>query len=80
MCSSGCGSCSHRCCCCCCCGGSDNGITTLPSFPDTPVFSEAQFPVYVSYPAFFAGDSAIDGANIALFTAGNGNGRRSCRG
>lgn len=28
----------------------------------------SQFPVYVSYPAFFTGESSINGANIALFT------------
>lgn len=80
MCSSGCGSCSRRCCCCCCGGGSDNGVTTLPSFPDTPVFSAAQFPVYVSYPAFFVGDNAINGANIALFSGDIGSGGCGCRG
>ncbi|MCI8473886.1 MAG: hypothetical protein HFF07_00955 [Oscillospiraceae bacterium] len=81
MCSFGCGSCRCCCCSCGCGGGSDNGVTTLPSFPDTPVFSASQFPVYVSYPAFFTGDSAINGANIALFTSGgNGSGRCGCRG
>lgn len=72
MCSS-CGSC--RCCCCgCSCNGSGVGgvedeITTLPSFPDTPAFPGCtlRFPVYVSYPAFFASNSAINNANIALF-------------
>ena len=62
---------SCRCCCCCChCNDADNGITTLPSFPDTPAFPgcSLRFPVYVSYPAFYAGDSAINNANIALFT------------
>lgn len=67
---------SHRCCCCCCCNGSDSGvggvddgITTLPSFPSTPAFPGiSQFPVYVAYPAFFARESAINNANIALFT------------
>ena len=29
--------------------------------------SLTEFPVYVSYPAFFAGDDAIDGANQAIF-------------
>jgi len=44
----------------------------------------SEFPVYVSYPAFFAGETAIDGANQAIFTV-NGtttrsavSGRRSC--
>ena len=68
---------SCRCCCCCGCngngngvGGVDSGITPLPSFPDTPAFPgcSLRFPVYVSYPAFYAGDSAINNANIALFT------------
>ena len=68
---------SCRCCCCCGCngnangvGGVDSGITTLPSFPDTPAFPgcSLRFPVYVSYPAFYAGDSAINNAHIALFT------------
>lgn len=68
---------SCRCCCCCCngsgngsgIGGVDSGITTLPSFPDTPAYPgwTMRFPVYVSYPAFFASDSAINNANIALF-------------
>ncbi len=74
---------------CCCCGcrcgcDSDNGVTTLPSFPDTPAFPgvTAQFPVYVSYPAFYAGETAINGANQAIFTL-NGTmpivRRSSCR-
>lgn len=64
--SSCCGSCNCGCDRDCDCGcDSDNGVAT------------AQFPVYVSYPAFFAGDSAINDANIALFTA-NGNGSDSC--
>ncbi len=60
---------SCRCCCCCChCNDADNGITTLPS--DTPISPSwnPRFPVYVSYPAFFASDSALNNANIALFT------------
>lgn len=59
---------SCGCCCCCSCpccgcgGGNNNGVggVTTPSL--------TQFPVYVAYPAFFAGDSAIEGANFALFT------------
>ncbi|MEQ2456274.1 hypothetical protein [Flavonifractor hominis] len=53
---------SCRCQCCCGCGngsGSGNsGITTLPSFPDLPVYpgngtvSNTRWPVYVSVPAF----------------------------
>ena len=67
-----CSSCGCGCCCCCCNGGGvggvDDGITTLPSdTPITPSYT-LRFPVYVSYPAFFASDSAINNANIALFT------------
>jgi len=53
----------------------------LPSFPDTPVYPgypeylNLRFPVYVSYPAFFPADGAINNANIALFTQeGSGSG------
>ena len=82
------GSCScRRCSCGCSCGcgcgcGSDNGISTLPIFPDTPVFPTlSQFPVYVSYPAFFSGDEAIEGANQSLFGTSENNGCScGCRG
>lgn len=58
-----CGSCS-----CGCGSGSTDDAVTLPSFPDTPVFSGlTQFPVYVSYPAFYAGDTALSNANQAIF-------------
>ena len=72
--------CSSRGCCCCCscnCCGNGGGVggvedipTVLPSFPDTPAYPGCalRFPVYVSYPAFYASDSAINNANIALFT------------
>ncbi len=69
--------CSSNGCCCCSCGcngngsgvgGVDTGITTLPSDTLVPSGCSLRFPVYVSYPAFFAGDSAINNANIALFT------------
>lgn len=61
MCSCGCHSCSCGCSCGCGCGSdNDNGGTTWPAL--------SQFPVYVSYPAFFTGESSINGANIALFT------------
>lgn len=69
-----CGSCGSSCgstcgcsCGCSCSGSGVGGVTTLPS--DTPVSSGCalRFPVYVSYPAFFASDSAINNANIALF-------------
>lgn len=58
---------SCGCCCCCscpCCGGGNNsgvGGVTTPSL--------TQFPVYVAYPAFFAGETAINGANMSLFAA-----------
>ena len=52
----------NRNCCCCCCGNGSNtgngGITTLPSFPELPVFpgggtaANTRWPVYVSFPAF----------------------------
>lgn len=67
MCSCGCHSCScgsscgGSCGCSCGCGSdNDNDSTTMPTL--------SQFPVYVSYPAFFTGESSINGANIALFT------------
>lgn len=69
-------SCCRCCCCSCNCCGNGGGVggvedtpTILPSFPDTPAFPgcSLRFPVYVSYPAFFASDSAINNANIALF-------------
>lgn len=65
-------SCRHCCCCChsCCCGGcdcDDSGVGGVVQ-PDL-----TQFPVYVSYPAFFAGDSAINGANQAIFGMTNGS-------
>lgn len=82
-----CGSCGCGDSCGCGCGcGSDNGVTTLPIFPDTPAFpgvTTAQFPVYVSYPAFFAGETAINGANQAIFTVNGTTSiarRASCRG
>lgn len=80
-CCGSCGSCGCNDSCGCGCG-SDNGVTTLPIFPDTPAFSGlSQFPVYVSYPAFFAGDTAINGANQAIFTVSGttSTARRSCR-
>ena len=54
--------CCHRhcCCSCCSCGCSDED-------QDLGGVSLTEFPVYVSYPAFFAGDDAIDGANQAIF-------------
>ena len=52
----------NRNCCCRCCGNGSNtgngGITTLPSFPELPVFpgggtaANTRWPVYVSFPAF----------------------------
>lgn len=65
-----CGSCGCGDSCGCDCGcGSDNGVTTLPIFPDTPAYTGlSQFPVYVSYPAFYAGETSINGANQAIFT------------
>lgn len=74
--------CCH--CCCCGCGGSCGcgGGCGCNGGSDTDT-ALSQFPVYVSYPAFFAGDTAIDGANQAIFTV-NGttrsavSGRRSC--
>ena len=52
----------NRNCCCRCCGNGFNtgngGITTLPSFPELPVFpgggtaANTRWPVYVSFPAF----------------------------
>lgn len=71
-----CSSCGCCCCSCNCCGngGGVGGVedipTILPSFPDTPAYPgyTLRFPVYVSYPAFYASDSAINNANIALFT------------
>ena len=64
--------CCHSCCGCGCgsswnsgCGCDwDSGITTLPSFPDTAVSPSYRFPVYVSYPSFYAG-----AADIAAATA-----------
>lgn len=52
-CGSSCG-CNCGCRCNCGCGCGDNGITTLPAFPDTPAFSgsTAGWPVYVSVPSF----------------------------
>lgn len=63
-----CGSCG--CGCGCGCGCDSDNVTTLPIFPDTPAYPgpTAQFPVYVSYPAFYAGETAINGANQAIFT------------
>ena len=72
-------SCSSSWSCGCGCNGSSNGATTLPSFPTTPVYpgyypsSTYDFPVYVSYPSFYAGDAAISSANSALFLARSGN-------
>ena len=74
--------CGWRECCCrhtCygCCWDEDDEITPFPEFPIT------RFPVYVSYPSFYAGETALTGANEALFASngnnGNGSGRR-CRG
>ncbi len=65
-CGSGCRCCHHHCCCCDCdcdCGGSGGGNGGGTS----PVVSLSQFPVYVSYPAFFTGESAINGANQSIF-------------
>ena len=52
-CGSSCG-CNCGCRCNCGCGCGDNGITTLPAFPDTPAFAGATAggPVYVSVPSF----------------------------
>lgn len=64
-CGSGC-RCCHRHCCCCCdcdCGGSGGGNGGGTS----PVVPLSQFPVYVSYPAFFTGENAINGANQSIF-------------
>ncbi len=66
-CNPGCGcrrTCHCSCDCDCGCGGTGGGTTT----PETPVVPAlSQFPVYVSYPAFFTGDSAITGANQSIF-------------
>jgi len=42
------------------------GVDTETTTPTVPTCA-LRFPVYVSYPAFFASDSAINNANIALF-------------
>lgn len=60
--------CCHCCHCCGCCGCScgcqdqdqDLGGVTL-----------TEFPVYVSYPAFFPAEGAVDGANAAIFDTTN---------
>ena len=62
--------CQNCCCRRCCCGNSstagNGGISTLPSFPELPVFPgggsavNTRWPVYVSYPAFLW-DTAEDG-------------------
>ena len=54
--------CQGQTCCRCCCGGGSNsgngGISTLPSFPDLPVYpgggsaANTRWPVYLSFPAF----------------------------
>lgn len=87
---------SSCCCChCCCCGcgcGCGNSCGCQGSDQELGGASLTEFPVYVSYPAFFAGDDAIDGANQAIFALGdttaitgriltrgvNGSSRRSC--
>ena len=75
------GCCHRHCCCSCCsCGCSDED-------QDLGGVSLTEFPVYVSYPAFFAGDDAINGANQSIFGL-NGtttsvltrSASRSCRG
>lgn len=71
-CGCGCGGSSGGCGCGCGCGGSsggNNGVTTLPSFPDwgiDPDFSVtpdsgalSRFPVYVSIPAFARGSANL---------------------
>ena len=60
----------QNCCRRCCCGNGstagNGGISTLPSFPELPVFPgggsavNTRWPVYVSYPAFLW-DTAEDG-------------------
>lgn len=73
---------SSTCCCHCCCGcGGSCGSGCGCGDQDDAVLSA--FPVYVSYPAFFAGDTAIDGANQSIFTISDASrsivtGRRSC--
>jgi len=71
-CSSG-GTSWRRCCCPCTCPCSCSSCdveedTSTPETPTVPTL--AQFPVYVSYPAFFAGDGRIAGANQAIFLPG----------
>lgn len=60
--------CCHPCCYPCDCdhdcgceGGGSGGGTT------TPVVPLSQYPVYVSYPAFYTGEGAITGANQSIF-------------
>lgn len=80
--------CCHSCCGCGCgsswnsgcgCGCDwDSGITTLPSFPDTAVSPSYRFPVYVSYPSFYAGAADIAAANDALFTVSGSGSSNGC--
>ncbi len=75
--------CCCHCCCCGGCGGSCGSGSGCGCGGDQDAAVMSQFPVYVSYPAFFAGDSAIDGANQSIFTISDASrsivtGRRSC--
>lgn len=58
--------CCHCCHCCGCCGC---GCGCGSSCPDQDVggVSLTEFPVYVSYPAFFPAAGAVEGANQAIF-------------
>lgn len=55
----------------CGCGGSGGGSTgggsTGGGSSSLPL---SAFPIYVSYPAFFRDNTALNGANTAIFTAG----------
>lgn len=70
--------CCHSCCGCGCGCDWDSGITTLPSFPDTAVSPSYRFPVYVSYPSFYAGAADIAAANDALFTVSGSGSSNGC--
>lgn len=52
-------------CCDCGCGG---GATTLPSFPDWPVYArqEMEFPVYISVPATMSRGTANLSASVEM--------------
>ncbi len=63
---------SSCCCCHCCCCGCGCCNSCGCQNPDQEIGGAAltEFPVYVSYPAFFPADDAIDGANEAIFSQG----------